>query len=47
MVAYRETKDTYFCRLALSAGEMDETRRIDGRAHGDLSCRVTIRLAPL
>lgn len=45
MISYRETKDSYFCRLALSAGEMDETRRPDGRRPGNLKCRVVIRLA--
>lgn len=43
MITYRETKDSYFCRLALSAGEMDETRRPDDRRRGDLECRVTLR----
>lgn len=29
MIAYRETRGTWFCRLSLSAGEMDDTRRVD------------------
>jgi hypothetical protein len=32
LITYREVGDTYFCRLALSAGEVDETRRLDLKA---------------
>lgn len=35
LISYRESAGSYFCRLAFSAGEMDETRRPDsGLARG-------------
>ena len=42
MVIYREVDDSFFCRLALSAQEVDETRR--GRTDS-LRIRSTITLS--
>lgn len=42
MVNYRETRNSYFARLALSAGEMDETRRPDGAPRRPLDCRISL-----
>lgn len=35
LISYREVGDDYFCRLAFSAGEMDETRRIAANSKPD------------
>ncbi|MDE2292679.1 MAG: glycoside hydrolase family 57, partial [Elusimicrobia bacterium] len=43
MISYRETNGSYFCRLALSAGELDETRRPETRKKDRLACRVSLR----
>lgn len=43
LMSYREIGDTYFCRLALSAGEMDETRRINDTKAKRTECKLYIR----
>lgn len=43
LINYREVKDTYFCRLAFSAGEVDETRRYYEGENKDLECCFCIR----
>lgn len=45
LISYREVGDTYFCRLALSAGEMDETRRLDTASHKVFEFRISLTLA--
>ncbi len=44
LIAYRETSGTYFCRLALSGGELDDTRRADPQA-APIHSRVSLTLA--
>jgi len=44
MVTYRDTADAYFCRLAFSALEMDETSRTRDEEAADLTARM--RLTP-
>ncbi|MFO7772816.1 MAG: glycoside hydrolase family 57 [Dehalococcoidia bacterium] len=46
MVSYRAIGHSYFCRLALSAGEMDETRRPAGLpAEGEIRCQIQLTAA--
>lgn len=45
LISYREVGDTYFCRLALSAGEMDETRRLETAKSKVIECRISLTLA--
>lgn len=44
LVSYREIGDTYFYRLALSAGEMDETRRDSGKKPLRATCKLYLSL---
>lgn len=44
LMNYQEIGDSYFCRLALSAGEMDEARRLNGNPFSGIECRVILRI---
>ena len=43
LMSYREVNETYFCRLAFSAGEMDETRRVSEPNPLKLECKLCLR----
>jgi hypothetical protein len=43
LMTYREVRDTFFCRLAFSAFEMDETWRPGEQAQAPSLARFTIR----
>ena len=46
LLTYHEVGGSYFCRLAFSAGEMDETRRLaDNPFDKENVCQVRIRIA--
>jgi hypothetical protein len=45
MVTYREVADRYFCRLAWSAGEVDETRRPSVRATRRDACSYRVAVS--
>lgn len=42
LMSYREIGESYYCRLAFSAGEMDETRRINEPNAFKMECRLRI-----
>lgn len=44
LVSYREVGGTYFCRVAFSAGEMDETRRVTDNGPWKAECRLRLKL---
>jgi len=45
LITYREIANSYFCRLALSATEVDETRRLqENPPERDSACQVGIRI---
>lgn len=44
LLQYREYKDTYYCRLNFSAGEVDETRKLGKQGTGNLQCKIRIGL---
>ena len=43
MLNYREVRDTFFCRVAFSAFELDETHRLGEQASAPAMARFTIR----
>jgi hypothetical protein len=47
LVTYREVRGTFFCRLAFSAFELDETCRLGEQAQAPAAVRVTLRGASL
>lgn len=42
-VIYRKVGNTFFYRLSFSAGEVDETRRVDSRGGSGFQCAITIQ----
>jgi hypothetical protein len=44
MVTYRRVAPAFFCRLSLSAGEVDETRSADG-SPGPVTCSFSLTAA--
>jgi hypothetical protein len=42
LLTYREVRDTYFCRLAFSAFELDETWRLGEQPQAPSMARFTI-----
>ncbi|HOV79635.1 MAG TPA: glycoside hydrolase family 57 [Bacillota bacterium] len=42
LMSYREIGESFYCRLAFSAGEMDETRRISESNAFKMECRLRI-----
>jgi len=44
LITCRRVANSYFCRLAFSAGEMDETRRLNDTKPEGIQCRICLRL---